>query len=64
MELKSSVIKSADSAGQDLDITFKDGDKTYRYYGAADHFADICTAPSAGKYFRARILGQFDFAQL
>lgn len=61
--LKSSAIRSYDVSGSDLVITFTDGG-TYSYVGAAHHASSLRTAPSAGKYFRNAILGQFDFVKL
>lgn len=59
--MNSSVIDNVSAVGNDLDITFKGG-KTYRYSGAASHATALRGASSAGKYFRANILGQFDYA--
>jgi len=56
--MNSSVIASVEASGNDLLVTFVGG-KSYGYAGAASHAAAIQSAPSAGKYFRANVLGKY-----
>ncbi len=61
--LKSSAIRNYDIRGADLVITFTDGG-SYSYTGAAHLASSLRTAPSAGKYFRANIMNEYEFIKL
>lgn len=54
----SSMINGAMTDGNDLVIEFKCG-KMYRYEGAAHLEKELSAAPSAGRFFHARIRGSF-----
>ena len=57
--VNSSNIAHVDIDGDDLVVTFKNGN-SYRYAGAAEHHDSLVGADSPGKYLHAHIKGKHE----
>ena len=62
--INSSLIAAAETRGNDLIVTLKDGNRKYRYAGAAHLAEGLRTAPSAGRFFRQEIRDKFPTTQV